>query len=136
VSSTHPVASISIHAEHEVEVTTYGLGYGGQNLAVECLDCQEVIADADLSGKATFVEIYKAFSAILTRMTFETLSINVPDVAATYTCAGCGEEDEYSKGTVVNSEMVCQPCSELCRECPDCSETEGKCTECKLTEGL
>ena len=39
---------IARHIGHNIEVATYGNGWGDiVNVAVECMDCHEVIVDAD-----------------------------------------------------------------------------------------
>ena len=39
---------IARHIGHNIEVATYGNGWGDMvNVAVECMDCHEVIVDAD-----------------------------------------------------------------------------------------
>ena len=40
-------AELSAHLGHEVEVADYG---NGQNIAVECIDCSEVILDYELEA--------------------------------------------------------------------------------------
>ena len=36
------------HAGHKIEIATYGNGWGDTvNVAVECMNCHEVIVDAD-----------------------------------------------------------------------------------------
>jgi hypothetical protein len=32
-------------------------------------------------------------------------------MADTYTCVGCGEVEEYEKGVLVDSELICQTCA-------------------------
>jgi len=85
VNSQKHAISLSPHVLHEVEVTTYGLDHGAQNLAVECLDCQEVIGSADLTGKPTYAEVYKALRDVLEQMAFDYLPARE--------CPDCSEVD-------------------------------------------
>ena len=44
------------HAGHKIEIATYGNGWGDTvNVAVECMNCHEVIVDADSEEHANWL---------------------------------------------------------------------------------
>jgi hypothetical protein len=43
-------SAFHLHAAHELELALYGPVDAPENVALECLDCNEVMADLDLTG--------------------------------------------------------------------------------------